>query len=137
MAEEAPVPPVVGARQAAVLAAHVLAAGPAEEHGRVAAAVPQEDHLVAVRQGPADLEPEALGEKDLARPAREAVVPQVHQDPLGKLALAGPLGELEKLQLPPLGVEAALEARGRGDEEGRGAGVPAADEGEVAGVVAG
>ena len=45
-------------------------------------------------------------------------------------------GEGEKLELPALGVEPALQAGRRGDEEGGGAGVPAAHEGEVAGVVA-
>ena len=136
MADQPPVAPVEGARQAAVWAAHVLAAGAAEEHGGVAAAVAQQDDLVAVGEGLADLLPQALGEVDLAGPARDPLLAQVDEDPLGERALAGALRERQQLQLPPLGVVAALEAgRGR-DQEGGGAGVPAADEGEVAGVVA-
>ncbi len=48
----------------------------------------------------------------------------------------GALGQAQKVELPALGVVAAFEARGGGDEQGRGAGVPGADEREVAGVVA-
>ena len=91
VADEPAVPPVVGARQAAVRAAEVLAAGAAEQHRRVAAAVAQQDDLVAVRQGLADLEAQPLREVDLARPARDPLLPQIDQDPLGERALARPL----------------------------------------------
>src|SRR5206468_5126059 len=107
------------------------------EERRVAAAVAQEDRLAARAERRRDLLAQALRDVNLAGRAARRGLSQVDQDALGELPLPGARGQDEQRELPRLGVQAALEARRRRDEDGDGAGVPRPHEREVAAVVAG
>lgn len=127
---------VVGAGEAAVVAAEIFAAGAAQQHRGIASAVAQQDHLGALPHRRLDLLAQVDGEDHLPRLAGHVFLLQVDENRIRQGAVAGAGGEGEAAEALALGVEAGFEAGGGGDQQHGGVGVAGPHQGEVAAVVA-
>ena len=127
---------MVGARQAAIGAAEVLAAGPAEQHRGVAAPVAQQDRLTAGGEGGIELVEQSRGEEHLAGPAGRPLLAQVDEDPLRQASDAHALGQAEAHQPPAIRGQTGLEAGGGGDQHRHRAGGACPYQGQVPAVIA-
>ncbi len=125
------------ARQTAVVARQLVAAGAAQQHRRVAAAVAQQDHLLAAVERGAHLVEQPLRQHHLARLARGRA-PRAGRP--GFLPAADrrrrAAGRSQTVTLPRLGVAARLEAGRRRGQDGHRARLVRAHQREIARVIA-
>ena len=125
-----------GAGQTAFVARQLVAAGAAQQHRRVAAAVAQQDHLLAAVERGAGLVEEPLRQHDLARLAHGLLLAQVDQDSFRQPTAADATRQVADGQLAEGGVVARLEAGRRRRQDGHRPRLVRAHQGEVARVIA-
>ena len=135
VAEQPAVALVIGQGERAVDALNALAAGAAGHEARKAAAVQQDDGLLAVLEALAERFQEFAGEGGLLA-GLEELLPHVDQLHRGQGPGLDAAGQFQQGVLAALGVVAALEAGGGGAQHDAGAGGLRAHDGHVAAVVA-
>ena len=134
VADEALAEAVLDHARVALVAADLVAAGAADGEGRVAAAVEEEERLLAGGEALADRGGEGAGDP---APGLGRVLAQVDRAHLGQLGHPEALGEVEPGVLAGVGVRPAFERGGGGGEDDGGAFDGGAQDGHVAGVVEG